>query len=105
MNRRRSSTIKLDLACQDAGCDRVQSKVRVSLRGLLIDLAPVIFPLSVGPQDTKGDHVIQVVQRPPSAGALEPALNDVPMGALDLPRADGQTSGQGPLVIQALSPV
>jgi hypothetical protein len=92
----RLSARRLSEALHRMQSKRVQSKVRVSLRGLLIDLAPVIFPLSVGPQDTKGDHVVQVVQRPPGAGPLEPALNDVPMALSIAPEPMGRPAAKAP---------
>jgi hypothetical protein len=83
----------------------VQSRVRVRLRGRLMDIGPVRVPLGVGPQHTQGEHVLEIVGRPPRAGALEPTVNDVPMGALDLARADGQVRRQRPLIVQAAGPV
>lgn len=78
----------------------MQSQVRVRRRGLLINLGPARVPLAVGPQDAQGEHVGQIGGRPPRAGARDPALNDVPMGALDLARADGQLRGQRPVIVQ-----
>jgi hypothetical protein len=50
---------------------------------------PVLLPESVGAIQAQGQHVLGVVEGPPSAGAFEPLLHDVAVGTFDLARADG----------------
>src|SRR6516225_11547878 len=80
----------------------VQLKVRVGLRCLVEDLAPVIVPTSVSPKNAQGQHLLEVFHLPPRPRNLEPALHHVTMGALDGARTDGQTCRPSTLVIQVI---
>src|SRR6516225_11918115 len=82
--------------------ERVQLKVRVGLRCLVEDLAPVIVPTSVSPKNAQGQHLLEVFHLPPRPRNLEPALHHVTMGALDGARTDGQTCRPSTLVIQVI---
>src|SRR6516162_4462261 len=84
------------------GVTGVQLKVRVGLRCLVEDLAPVIVPTSVSPKNAQGQHLLEVFHLPPRPRNLEPALHHVTMGALDRARTDGQTCRPSTLVIQVI---
>ena len=78
--------------------------MRVSL-GLLLYATPVILPASIRPQDAQGQHLTQVFHLPPRSGDLQPDLNNITMGALDLPRTDGQIRRYGTSIIKELGVV
>ena len=54
-------------------------------------MSPEVVPPFVRTKDSKSEHGLHGVCRPPCSRELEPLLRDVSMGTLDLPGPQGQT--------------
>ena len=62
--------------------------------------SPVAFPISVEAVDAQCQHVFGVFDAPPGSGEFEALLRDIAVRAFDFARSDGETFGQGLVVIQ-----
>lgn len=68
-------------------------------------LDPVAFPELIGSRDVQAEQGFGVSLLPPTAGQLEPLLDDVPMAAFDFPGTAAQAVGAGAGVIQVIPPL
>ena len=64
-----------------------------------------MFPLMIGSGGAEVKHGMGIGFFPPGTGDLESFLDDVPMAALNLPRADGQVLRLGAGIIQTVAPL